>query len=541
LRERLRLLYGAEAGERAYHELRQLLKLHRDRLPAVGAGGQLFDERDVVLITYADTFQAQDVKPLQVLSELARKRFEGLVSTIHLLPFFPYSSDYGFSVIDYERVDPALGDWDDVAELHRDFKLVFDFVLNHVSAESEWFRSFLRGEPPYDRFFITLDPSADVSGVTRPRTTPLLTPVETAAGRRWVWTTFGADQVDLDYSNPDVLVAMVDVLLTYVERGADLLRLDAVGYLWKQLGTRSIHRPQTHEVVKLFRDVLDAVAPRVALVTETNVPQAENVSYFGNGEDEAQMVYQFPLAPLVLDAFARADATTLSEWTAAQKTPSERTAFFNFLASHDGVGVVPARGILSVERIDALVRQVKRHGGEVSYKAEAGGGEAPYELNCTFFDALSDPRSNESWEHKRDRFLCSQAIMLALKGVPGVYAHSLFGSHNDHDAYARSGWKRDLNHGHIDVDELDEELRGTATEAAQIFDGMTRLLRDRAAEPAFNPNAPQEVLDCGRAVFALRRGPFAGRTVTALHNVSDLPQTVDGRTLGPYEVAWIET
>jgi sucrose phosphorylase len=330
------------------------------------------------------------------------------------------------------------------------------------------------------------------------------------------------------------------VLLTYLGAVADLLRLDAVGYLWKQLGTPSIHLPETHEIVKLFRDLLDAVAPRAALVTETNVPQPDNVSYFGNGWDEAQMVYQFPLPPLVLDAFARADASTLSEWMAGQKPPSDRTAFFNFLASHDGIGLVPARGLLSGERIDALVRQARSHGGEVSYKADPGGGESPYELNCTFFDALSDPLSQESWEHKRDRFLCSQAIMLALAGVPGVYAHSLFGSHNDHESYARTGWKRDLNHGRISVDAVEEELRGTATETAQVFDGMTRLLRDRAAQPAFHPNAAQEVLDCGSGVFALRRGPYAGHTLTALHNVSPEPQMVDGRTLGPYEVAWIE-
>ena len=541
MRERLRSLYGAELGERTYHELKRLAAAHRPRLPALAAAGPLFDQGDVILITYPDTFRAQGLQPLQALGEFARSRLTSLFSGIHLLPFFPSSSDYGFSVTDYKLVDPAFGGWEDVQALHREFKLMFDFVLNHVSAESAWFQSFLRCEPPFDRFFITLDPAADVSGVTRPRTTPLLTRFETAAGPRWVWTTFSPDQVDLDYSNPEVLLAMLDVMLSYVGTGADLLRLDAVGYLWKQLGTASIHLSQAHEIVKLMRDLLDTVAPRVALVTETNVPQPDNVSYFGNGGDEAQMVYQFPLPPLVLDAFARADARTLSGWAAEQRAPSERTAFFNFLASHDGIGVVPARGILSTEQIDALVRQVKRHGGEVSYRTETDGRESPYELNTTFFDALSDPSSAESWEHKRDRFLCAQAIMLSLAGVPGVYVHSLLGSHNDHDSYLRTGWKRDLNHGHVSVPALEEELRGTATETAQVFDGMTRLLRDRAAQPAFHPNSPQEVLDCGPFVFALRRGPFAGRSVTALHNVSGEPQTVDGRALGPYEVAWIES
>jgi sucrose phosphorylase len=360
-----------------------------------------------------------------------------------------------------------------------------------------------------------------------------------------VWTTFGPDQVDLDYSNPDVLLAMVEVMLTYVERGADLLRLDAVGYIWKQPGTSCVHLPQAHEIVKLFRDVLDAVAPSVLLVTETNVPHAENISYFGSGRDEAQIVYQFPLAPIVLDAFARADASTLSRWAAGTAAPSERTTFLNFLASHDGIGVVPAQGILSSAEIEALVRQVREHGGAVSYKNNPDGSQSPYELNATFFDALSDPAdATEPWAVKRDRFLCAQAIMLSLSGIPGIYVHSLFGSHNDHASYERSGWKRDLNHERLPLADIEAKLAEPSTEAAQVFAGMTRLLEQRRAQRAFHPSAPQRVLDLGRKVFALRRGPHDGHSVDAFHNVSAKPQEIvasDGRPLSlePYETLWL--
>lgn len=557
VRERLRFLYGQEAGDRTAAGLERLIERHRKRAGPRPGRAARFDERDVLLITYGDTLLDPPRPPLQALGDFARQRLAGLVSGIHLLPFFPWSSDYGFSVIDHLEVKPDLGDWDDLLALGRKFRLMFDFVLNHVSAESPWFRAFLRGEPPYDRFFITMDPGTDLSAVTRPRTTPLLTRFESAAGERWVWTTFSADQVDLDYRNPEVLLRMVDVMLTYVERGAAVLRLDAAGYLWKEVGTSCIHLPQTHEVIRVLREALDAVAPDVAIVTETNVPQRDNVSYFGDGHDEAQMVYQFPLAPLVLDAFARADATHLGRWAVGLTTPSESTAFFNLLASHDGVGLLPAQGLLPDGAVAGLVRQVLAQGGQVSTRTDPGGGEGPYELNSTFFDALSDPHGGERWALRRDRFLCSQAIMLALAGVPGVYVHSLFGSHNDQEAFARTGWKRDLNHGRLSLAEISALLQDPTSETAQVFAGYGRLLSARRAHPAFHPNAPQRVLNVGPGVFALERTPMRARPVLALHNLSADPQPVaatagvdllTGRrheggpplVLAPFEVLWLE-
>lgn len=547
VRDRLRFLYGPEAGERAAGELDRLLERFRARLGPRGGSRRQFDQTDVILITYGDGLVAPGRAPLRTIAEFASGHLQDLVSSIHLLPFFPYSSDYGFSVLDYLRVNPELGDWGDVEALSGRFRLMFDFVLNHVSAQGSWFRGFLAGEAPHDRFFITADPGADLSGVTRPRASPLLTRFDTARGPRWVWTTFSQDQVDLDYGNPEVLLRMVEVMLAYVERGASLLRMDAVGYLWKQIGTSCIHLPQTHEVVRLLREVLDAVAPEVAIVTETNVPHADNVAYFGDGHNEAQMVYQFPLAPLVLDALAHADASYLRGWASGLSTPSQETSFLNFLASHDGVGVVPARGILPADRVEHLVERVLAHGGEVSYKSDPDGTESVYELNSTFFDILSDPGDRgEPWPVKLDRFICSQALMLGLAGVPGIYLHSLFGSHNDRAGFARSGWKRDLNHERLDLGGLEQRLQDPGSEAAQVFSRYARLLELRRRQPALHPQSPQQVLDTGPAVFGLRRGPRAGQTLLALHNLSPTAQAPDlaregvGRVeLGPYEACWL--
>ncbi|MFN8523945.1 MAG: alpha-amylase family glycosyl hydrolase [Chloroflexota bacterium] len=561
IQETLERIYGAGHASGVAERLAEVMQRHQRRGEHGGERGSRFSERDVLLITYGDSLLSSSEPPLATLRGFATRHLGPAVSGIHILPCFPYTSDYGFSISDYTRVDPSLGAWGDVTALSHEFRLMLDFVLNHCSRSHAWFQAFLASTRPFDEFFITQDPAVDLSGVTRPRTSPLLTPFETARGIQHVWTTFSGDQVDLNYANPDVLLAMIDVMLTYVDRGADLLRMDAVGYLWKEPGTSCIHLERTHQVVKLFRQVLDEVAPRVAIVTETNVPHADNVSYFGNGRDEAQMVYQFPLAPLVLHALSTGDASRLSAWASGLSTPSAETTFFNFLASHDGVGVVPARGYLTEHEVQGLADQVTRHGGQVSYKTNPDGSESPYELNATFFDALSDP--NEPWATRLERFICSQAIMLALAGVPGVYLHSLFGSHNNQAGYAASGWKRDLNHERLNVASLEAELADPLSEKAQVFARMMRLLAVRRAQPAFHPNAPQRVLALTPGVLAIQRGPHAGQTLFALHSTSAhsagvtlealapstlvdvlTDQTMGGRrslTLAPYGVAWLST
>lgn len=555
LDERLRRLYGEQEGDRTAAILRGRLEDWRTRHGRPGTRRRP-DQSDVVLITYGDTLEGEG-PPLETLRTFAGAHLRDLVSGIHVLPFFPWSSDYGFAIKDYLEVDPALGTWDDVEALARDFDLMVDFVCNHLSAEGGWFASYLQGHVPERDYFLSADPEADLSKVVRPRTTPLLTRFETTSGPRWLWTTFSPDQVDLDYHQTSLLLRVLGVLLTYVQHGATRIRLDAVGYLWKEVGTTCIHLPQTHELVKLFRDLLDEVAPGVALVTETNVPHADNVRYFGDGHDEAQMVYQFPLAPLVLDAFRRGDATRLAGWARELSTPSADTTFFNFLASHDGIGLVPARGLLSTAEIEALADQVRRHGGQVSMKSDPGGGESPYELNATLFDALSDPA--QPWPLRRDRFLAAQSIMLALAGVPGIYVHSLFGSRNDYAAYQRSGWARDLNHGHLGVPSLEAALADGATETAQVFAGMSALLRARRAHPAFDPASPQALPDAPPGVLAIRRGSEGAAGALCLVNLTDRTVAVDpealaggrdlrqalygrldGGSLAPHATVWIE-
>src|SRR6266487_1887406 len=521
-------LYGQSSGENVFERLQAILDRYSDlSAPQREGSDHALSEHDSVLITYADQLSESDTLPLQTLSHFCEQYLSGLVNSIHLLPFFPYSSDDGFSVIDYRAVNPAFGNWDDVSRLGHNFRLMFDAVINHASVQHEWFRAFLKDDPHCQDYFIVINGNPDLSQVVRPRALPLLTKFDTPSGPKKVWTTFSADQVDLNFQNPNVLLEIVDTLLFYVAQGAQLIRLDAIAYLWKEIGTSCIHLPQTHRIIRLFRSVLDIIAPHVILVTETNVPHRENISYFGNGTDEAQMVYNFALPPLTLHTFYTGNSRVLSKWAADLKLPSRHTTFFNFLASHDGIGINPARGILSYFEINALMERSIQHGSLVSYKDDPSGAPIPYELNINYFDALSNPHAEESLNIQVDRFMTAQAIMLALVGVPGIYFHSLFGSRSWRKGVELTERNRTINRQKFELAAFESELVDEASLRHHVFRRYAQLLRARSTSSAFHPHGRQQVLDCGEAIFALLRlSPDGNKRVLCLHNVSDQTQDV---------------
>ncbi len=521
------LLYGEQSGRETDARIERLIEAWRGRMPEQPAGG--FTERDAVLITYADMVREAGSPPLAALGRFCERRLAGTFTFVHILPFYPSSSDDGFSVIDYRAVDPALGSWDDVARLGRTFRLMLDAVFNHVSVRSAWFRGFLDDDPRYRDWFITVAEGTDLSMVTRPRTLPLLTRFATPAGERLVWTTFSDDQVDLNFARPEVLLETIDTLLSYASRGAGIIRLDAIAYLWKRMGTSCVHLPETHRVIQLYRSVLDRAAPHVALVTETNVAHEENVSYFGDGANEAQMVYNFALPPLVLHSFHAGSAAALSRWAAALASPSPRTTFFNFLASHDGIGLNAARGLLTDAEAAALVDRALAHGGLVSYRTGSDGSASPYELNINYGDALTDPREPvEAWV---DRLVGAHAIALALPGVPGIWFHSMFGSTGWREGAERSGSNRAINRQRLELAALEAELADPRSRRARVFARVKRLLEVRAAHPAFAPGTAHRVLDAGDALFAVERTAPDGRQVLCLQNVSDRGVSVDLKRL----------
>ncbi|EPG1782972.1 sugar phosphorylase [Enterobacter hormaechei] len=516
-----------------------------------------WDEKDVVLITYADQFSAKGEKALPVFTRFYNEWLSRTFSHVHLLPFYPWSSDDGFSVIDYHEVAPETGTWRDVAELKQSASLMFDFVCNHMSAKSEWFANYLAQKPGYEDFFISVDPETDLSAVTRPRALPLLTPFTLNDGSvRHLWTTFSDDQIDLNFASPQVLIAMVDVLLHYLMEGARYIRLDAVGFMWKIPGTTCIHLEQTHCLIQLFRAITDAVAPGTVIITETNVPHKDNISYFGDGENEAQMVYQFSLPPLVLHAVHRQDVKALCQWAGSLTLPSTYTTWFNFLASHDGIGLNPLRGILPESEILSLVEKLQQEGALVNWKNNPDGTRSPYEINVTYLDALSLRDSSD--DERIARFILAHAVLLSFPGVPAVYIQSILGSRNDYEGVERLGYNRAINRKKYTAGQVDRELNNNKSIRYQIYSRLSELIAIRRGERAFHPDS-QAIFDAiGEHILKIVRVAENGERMTALFNFSNKMQTVYGQTLfgrellsgqnisgteltlNPWQVMWIK-
>lgn len=490
--------------------------------PPESCDKQRWSQDDVILIAYGDSIRKADASesPLVTLKKFLIQQLSGTVNSVHILPFFPFSSDDGFSVIDYRQVNPDLGDWQDIRDIAEQFDLMADLVINHCSRENLWFIDFIGNRPPYDQYFIESDPTLDLSAVTRPRNTPLLSPVHTHEGIKHVWATFSEDQIDLNFANPEVLLEFVDIFLMYLEQGARFIRLDAIAFLWKQFGTACLHLPQTHEVVKLLRDILDFFAPDVVLITETNVPVKENLSYFG-ASDEAHMVYQFGLPPLVLHALNRGNASFLTDWALTiPKLPTGCT-YLNFTASHDGIGVRPVEGILPEREVQDLIDCMHRFGGFVSMKANSDGTESPYEINITLFDACMGTRRGVD-HFQVPRFICSQAIMLAMQGIPAVYIHSLTATPNDLAHVEQTGRTRSINRKIWDEEELLLLLNNPVTPQAEVFTELRRMISIRRQQLAFHPQARQQVIKINSDLFIIKRTACdKSQIIYAISNVTE--------------------
>ena len=513
-----------------------------------------WDQDDVFLITYGDQFYEDGETKLTTFNKMYQQFFSDTFPIVHFLPFFPYSSDDGFSVIDYEQVNPEIGDWADVQVMNRNARLMFDFVCNHMSTKSNWFQGYLNNRTSYKEFFIESDPSIDLSMVTRPRTSPLLSEFVDLDGKiRNIWTTFSDDQVDLNFANPKVLLRMIDVLLFYVDQGADFIRLDAVGFLWKKAGTSSIHLPETHKIIQLFRSIVEEVAPGTILITETNVPHQDNISYFGDGTNEAQMVYQFPLPPLVLHAIRTGNTSYLQKWANEIYLPTEGVSFFNFLASHDGIGLNPIRGIIDETEILDLVASIEKEGALVNYKQNPDGSFSPYEINTTYIDALSN-QSDED-ELRLKRFMVAHSILLTIIGIPAVYVQSILGGRNYYEGVEKTGANRTINRQKYKASEICDSLLKSGSFRNQVYRELQELIQLRRSEEAFHPNCAMRVLETNHATFGIVRD----EKVYVLHNMSDQAQTIslDAGTyinlltkkecdiqqeviLEPYQFVWLE-
>jgi sucrose phosphorylase len=557
INQRIHKLYPPEAAERAVNSIIDLIFKYKQRI--VSQPYHL-SHKDVILITYGDQVTKHHEPSLEILYGFLNRHLEGVVNSVHILPFYPSSSDGGFSVVNYSRVDPRMGSWREIDAISGKYRLMVDGVINHVSQFSDWFKAYLAGDTYFKDFFIEVEPCSELGMVVRPRTSPLSSEFTDNDGRiHNIWTTFSKDQVDLNYKNHRVLRNVLDALLYYVEKGATLIRLDAIAFVWKELGTECVHLPQTHELIQLMREVIHEVAPEVIIITETNVPHHENVSYFGSGDDEAQMVYNFALPPLLIHSIHKEETTAFTRWAQSLELPSDKVCFFNFTASHDGIGLRAVKGILSDDEIQELVDLTTEYGGLVSYRDSREGGHSPYELNTTFIDALSHPDDDETIRLKR--MLLSQATVLVMPGVPGIYFNSLLGTGNYHEGVKHTGINRTINREKYNIDWLEGEMSQQGSLMHTLFCSYKRLISIRINEASFNPFGPFRIFDIDPRLFAIQQiCENCNESIFAIHNFSsesvelELPEEIQlpvsnllmhdevherrSITLEPYQMAW---
>jgi sucrose phosphorylase len=485
----------------------------------------LWDQKEIVMITYGDSVLQRDIKPLKTLKTFVDKYFSDSISALHILPFYPFTSDDGFSVLDYSKVNESLGDWNDIQAITNDYSLMADLVINHCSARSRWFDNFIKDQDPGRGFFVTADPEDDLSDVVRPRLNPLLRETQTTVGQQHVWCTFSHDQVDLDFRNPKVLKAFVTIIRQYLDNGVKLFRLDAVAFLWKELGTPCINLPQTHEIVRLLRTLIEYKNPNAVIITETNIPNRENLAYFGNG-NEAHCIYNFSLPPLLLNTLVSGDCSALKQWMMSMPPARHGTAYFNFIASHDGIGLRPAEGLLSEQEIDGLVETMGTFGGYTSWRALENGDKKHYEINISLFDALQGTHHGPD-EFQIERFTCAHAIMIALEGIPGIYIHSLLGTPNDHERVRNSGHNRAINRHQWSYPVLESHLSDHQSIHHKIYYTLNTLLALRRQQPAFHPNATQFTLHMGDQLFGFwRQSMDRQQSIFCISNISLVTQSV---------------
>jgi sucrose phosphorylase len=479
-----------------------------------------WSEQDIILITYGESVTSSEQAPLKTLKHFLDTRIGDVINSVHILPFFPYSSDDGFSVIDYSSVNPCLGCWDDIRAISTDYRLMSDLVINHCSSRSEWFDNFVKGEGQGHDFFFTALPDDDLSEIVRPRTSSLLKEVQTANGKKFVWCTFSHDQVDFDFRNPEVLKAFATIIREYLDNGVKIFRFDAIAFIWKVIGTNSINLPQTHEIVRLLRTLIESVQPTAIIITETNIPNTQNLTYFGNA-NEAHGIYNFSLPPLLLNTLLTGNCLYLKRWLMSMPPSQNGTMYFNFIASHDGIGLRPAEGLLSEEELAMLVETVEGFGGKISWRTSQEGEQKPYEMNISLYDAMQGTiDGKDQWNF--ERFICAHTIMFALEGIPGIYIHSLIGTQNDLEGFSKSRQNRSINRHSWDETKLIEAIESPKLHHANVLSTLKSLLDIRIKQSAFHPNATQFTLHLGLKLFGFwRQSQDRKQSIFCISNITN--------------------
>ncbi len=493
----------------------------------------LWDSSSAVLITYPDAVSRKGETTLKTLSELLSRKIGGLANIVHILPFLRSTSDGGFAVSSHQELEDKFGGWEDIKNISEKYYLMSDLILNHVSSSHKWVQEFIQSKEPGSNYILSPEKIIGWEKVIRPRNSALFITLSTKEGVKNAWTTFGADQIDLNWQNPSILVEFLKLIALYLRNGITWLRLDAVAFIWKEKNTSCLHRQQVHQIVKFLRYLLEELLPNPVIITETNVPESENLSYLRSG-DEAHLAYNFPLPPLLLEALISNKADLLNKWLSNWPIFPPKTSFLNFTASHDGVGLRALEGLMDKERFHSLLVNCEKRGGLISHRRMENGEDTPYELNISWWSAMADGGIDPSFLQLQ-RFLLSQLLTMAIQGVPAFYLQSILASNNDFQSFGRSGQRRDLNREKFEADRLFYQLEDSQSLPSQILSVLKSAMKKRSQLESFHPESPMECLTIGRSdLIILRRGETKDK-IWAIHNMtsSKLSLFLTDKLLGP--------
>ena len=401
-----------------------------------------------------------------------------------------------------------------------------DMVINHSSARGLWFKNFLKKKEPGKDYFLTVNSKFNSSKVVRPRDHKLLKKIKIFKKTDYLWRTFSPDQIDLNFKNPSVLIQFIKIMIHLINNGVTIFRLDAIAYLWKENGSKCINLKQTHEIIKLLRNIINLLNVQTTIITETNLPEKENLSYFGKN-DEANWIYNFSLPPLLIHAFLFENSSYLNKWSKNLPSTKKGNCYLNFIASHDGIGIRPTEGLLNKKVLNNFLKRLKKNGSKFSYRKVQNKTKKVYEANITVFDALKKSDYDKKGKFYLERYISAHAIMISFEGIPAIYFNSIFGTSNDENKFIITGNNRDVNRYRWNLKNISNKLRNHKTKQSIFYNNICSLLDIRRRQKAFHPNASRLNLNLGQKIYGFKRiSKDRKQTILCITNLSSKIQKV---------------
>ncbi len=431
----------------------------------------------IMLITYADSMG----KNITELHRILDKYYNRAVGGVHILPFFPSSADRGFAPICYDRVDERFGSFEDIEQLGKDYYLMFDFMVNHISAQSEYYKDFLNNKDKsrYKDFFIRYsefwkggEPSeSQMDRIYKRKPGPPYVEAEFSDGSvEKIWCTFCREQIDLDVTKAAAMEFIKDVIENMCVRGASIIRLDAFAYAVKKADTSCFFvEPEIWDLLYEINDIVKK--HNVEILPEIH----EHYKIPMKLSQKGFWIYDFALPVITLHALYNHTGEYLKRWL--KMSPMKQ---FTTLDTHDGIGIVDVKDLLPDEEIDKVKEQMYNQGANVKriYSASEYNNLDIYQINTTYYSALGN---------NDQAYLLARAIQFFAPGIPQVYYVGLLAGKNDIELMEKTKNGRDINRHYYSYNDIENELK------RPVVSKLRELMEFRNSHPAFDLNGSIKV------------------------------------------------